>query len=68
MLASVVVRTVAFCTRHPWPVIITALVLAVVSALYAAEHFAIKTDAAALLPRDLPWRQSELSFAKRALL
>jgi hypothetical protein len=39
-----------------------ALVLAVVSALYAAAHFAINTDAAALLPRDLPWRQSELSF------
>ena len=72
MLASAVVRTVAFCTRHPWPVIIVALALAVMSAIYAAAHFAINTDAAALLPRNLPWRQSEAAlkatFPQRQLL
>ena len=62
MLTSAVLRMVGFCTRHPWPVIVIAAVLAIVSALYTTTHFAITTDTDQLLPQDLPWRQHELAY------
>src|SRR5438132_4392368 len=62
MLTTAVLRMVGLCTRHPWPVIIIAAVLAIVSTLYTATHFAITTDTDQLLPKDLPWRQHELAY------
>src|SRR5206468_759432 len=62
MLTSAVLRVVGFCTRHPWPVIVIAAVLAIGSALYTVTHFAITTDTDQLLPQDLPWRQHELAY------
>src|SRR5882724_193736 len=62
MLTSAVLQVVGFCTRHPWPVIAIAAVLATGSALYTATHFAITTDTDQLLPADLPWRQHELAY------
>jgi hypothetical protein len=62
MLASAVASIVRFSTRFPWPVIVLAAVLTLVSALYAGTHFAINTDAESLLPRNLSWRQSELNY------
>ena len=62
MLTSAVLRMVGFCTRHPWPVIVIAAVLAIGSALYTATHFAITTDTDQLLPQDLPWRQNEQAY------
>ena len=62
MLTSAVLQMVGFCTRHPWPVIFIAAVLAISSALYTATHFAINTDTDQLLPKDLPWRQHELAY------
>src|SRR5262245_31552538 len=72
MLASAVVRVVDFCNRHPWPVLLVSVALAVLSGLYAARHYAINTDTQSLLPRSLSWRQSELelqrTFPQRQLL
>src|SRR5256885_12172298 len=62
MLTSAVLQMVGFCTGHPWPVIVIAAVLAIVSALYTVTHFAIPTDTDQLLPADLPWRQHELAY------
>src|SRR2546430_15221141 len=62
MLTSAVLRMVGFCTRHPWPVIIFAAMLAIGSALYTVAHFAITTDTDQLLPKDLPWRQHEQAY------
>jgi uncharacterized protein len=62
MLISAVLRTVGSCTRHPWPVIVIAAVLAISSALYTATHFAITTNTDQLLPKDLPWRQHEEAY------
>src|SRR5439155_1408834 len=62
MLTSAVSRMVGFCTRHPWPVIVIAAMLAIGSALYTAAHFAITTDTDRLLPKDLPWRQHEQAY------
>src|SRR4051812_8561035 len=62
MLASAVASIVRFCTRYPWPVIVLAAAATLACSAYTATHFAINTDAQSLLPRDLPWRQSELNF------
>lgn len=62
MLASAVASIVRFSTRFPWPVLVLAVVLTLASAFYAATHFAINTDAESLLPRNLPWRQSEINY------
>jgi hypothetical protein len=62
MLNSAIVRTVEFCTRHIWGVIIAALIVAAASATYAVRHFAIDTNVNNLISRDLPWRKGELEY------
>jgi hopanoid biosynthesis associated RND transporter like protein HpnN len=56
------VRLVRLCVRHPWPVIVIALSLAGFSGIYAARHFAVKTDINDLFPRELPWAQRAYAF------
>ena len=62
MVNAAIVRTVAFCTRQAWAVIILALTVAAVSGIYAVHHFSIDTDVNNLISRDLPWRQRELEY------
>jgi len=64
MLRSSVFRTVDFCTRHAWWVIVLALVLAAASTDYAVRHFAIKTDVTDLFPPDLPWAQRASEYTR----
>jgi hopanoid biosynthesis associated RND transporter like protein HpnN len=63
-LTSLVVRIIDACTRHPWPVVVAALVLAIASGTYAVRHFSITTDINKLISPDIPWRQRELAFDK----
>jgi uncharacterized protein len=62
MLQSWINRAVAYCTGHHRGVIAGALLLAVISAVYAARNFAIDTDVNDLLSAKLPWRQQEIAF------
>ncbi len=62
MLRSPIVRLVDLCARHAWPVIVIALALSAFSGVYAARHFAIRTDINDLFPRDLPWTQRAFAF------
>ena len=62
MITTLVVRAIDFCARYAWPVIGTALLLAVASSWYAATHFAMTTDINQLISTDIPWRQRELKF------
>ena len=64
MLRSSVFRTVDFCTRRAWWVIVLALALAAASGVYAARHFAIKTDVTDLFPHDLPWTQRAFEYMR----
>ena len=57
MLRSAIVRLVELCTRYAWAVIVGAIALSVFSAIYAVQHFAVKTDVNDLFPRDLPWAE-----------
>ena len=64
MLRSSVYRTVDFCARHAWWVILLSLLLAAASTVYATRHFAIKTDVTDLFPRDLPWTQRAFAYMR----
>jgi hopanoid biosynthesis associated RND transporter like protein HpnN len=62
MLRSSVFRTVGFCTQHAWWVIVLAIALAAASTVYAARHFAIKTDVNELFAPDLAWTQRAYQY------
>jgi uncharacterized protein len=62
MLRTAIVRTVDLCTRHAVWVIVLLIALAASSAVYAARHFAIKTDVTDLFPPDLPGTRRALEF------
>jgi uncharacterized protein len=64
MLKARIASIVNICTHYPWVVIVIALLLSVVSGVYAIRHFAINTDVNQLISTDLPWRQRELAFAQ----
>jgi uncharacterized protein len=64
MLRSSIVRIVGVCTRHPWWVVASAVVLGILTGLYAATHFKIQTDVDALISPELPWAQHALAFNK----
>src|SRR5262249_5736913 len=56
---------VRLSSRHAWPVILSLLLLAAVSASYFTRHFAISTDSKQLLSSSLPWRQQEMILNAR---
>ncbi len=62
MLQQWINRGVGYCVRHFRAVIAAALLLAAVSGVYTATHFAIDTDINDLLSAKLPWRQQEIAF------
>jgi hopanoid biosynthesis associated RND transporter like protein HpnN len=62
MLQQWIDRAVAYCISHSKLVIAAALLLAALSAIYAARHFAIDTDINNLISERLPWRQNEIAF------
>ena len=62
MLNAVMTRTVAFCTRHAWGVILFAVILAALSGTYSVRQFSIDTNVNNLISRELPWRKRELEY------
>jgi uncharacterized protein len=64
MLRTAIVGTVDFCIRYAMQVIGIAALFTLISAVYAANHFAIDADANELISHDLPWRQREADFDK----
>src|SRR5436309_5140721 len=64
MLRSSILRTVDFCNRYAWWVIVVGVALGAASSVYTVRHFAIKTDVKDLFPHDLPWTQQAFEFLK----
>ncbi|SJZ82627.1 hypothetical protein SAMN02745126_02450 [Enhydrobacter aerosaccus] len=60
--ASLIGRAVAFSTRHPFLVLLTAIGFTVAALVYTAQHFAMTADTAELISTKLKWRQRELAF------
>ena len=59
-----VVRIVDFCTRYPWPVLVSAAVIAAAAGFYAVDHFAITTNVSNLLSSRLPSHERETQYEK----
>ena len=64
MLQKWIDRGVAYCIRYSKLVIAAAILLAALSAIYTARHFAIDTDINNLISERLPWRQNEIAFQR----
>src|SRR3981081_604960 len=64
MLQQAIVTTVDYCTRYARQVVGIAILFGIVTAIYAAGHFAIDADVNKLISKDLPWRQREAAFNK----
>src|SRR5499427_8959904 len=64
MLQQAIVTIVDYCTRYAVWIIGIAVVLGLVTAVYAARHFAIDADVNKLISKELPWRQREVAFEK----
>ncbi|HEY6994988.1 MAG TPA: MMPL family transporter [Xanthobacteraceae bacterium] len=64
MLQKAIVTTVDYCSRYSTQIIGIAALLGLVTAIYAAGHFAIDTDVNKLISKELPWRQREVAFQK----
>jgi uncharacterized protein len=64
MLQKAIVTTVDYCSRYSTQIIGIAALLALVTAIYAAGHFAIDADVNKLISKELPWRQREVAFEK----
>ena len=63
MLTKTIERTVVFCTRHEWLVLLMASIVAMVSCVYAARHFAITTDVTELIAaKDSVWFKNQLAY------
>ncbi len=58
-MRSPVPRLVALGVARPWATLAAALALLLVALGYAATHFTMTTDTAALISPDVPWRQQE---------
>jgi hopanoid biosynthesis associated RND transporter like protein HpnN len=64
MIHSAIVRTVDFCARNRWPIVIAGALLMLGAAAFDAARFSINTDIEGLISQDLPWRQRELELSK----
>jgi hopanoid biosynthesis associated RND transporter like protein HpnN len=63
-IASAIRRTIIACASRAVWVVVAAIAVAVGAGFYAANNFAINTDASKLISSNVPWRQREIAFAK----
>ena len=64
MLKKLIIATVQFCAKWPWPVIAAGVAIAAISAAYVADRFKINTDINKLISNDLSWRKRDLAYQK----
>ena len=68
MIARAMLRLVATSVARPLGVLAVALALVAGSAFYAASHFAMTTDTAALISPDIEWRKNERAVETAEML
>src|SRR5258706_6095437 len=64
MLKALLVETVRFSAERRWLTLFIAVLVAALSGVYAARHFALNTDIEKLISPNLPWRQDEIAFER----
>jgi hopanoid biosynthesis associated RND transporter like protein HpnN len=62
MLESVVFRTVTWCERRAFAVVIAMLVAAIFATIFVVHAFRMDTDTANMISPTLPWRQQVAHF------
>ena len=62
MLSMAIVRIVEASYRRAWLTLALALLVALVSSVFAARHFAINTNTDDLISDKLDWRQRQIAF------
>jgi len=62
IISALVVRSIGFCTHYAWRIIAAAIVLALISAWYAATHFSMTTDIKRLISSHTTAWERELAF------
>jgi uncharacterized protein len=63
-IARFVVAIVAACSRFPWIVLVVAILVAIASGYYTANHFAINTNTKHFISARLLWRQNLIALDK----
>ncbi len=63
ILPGLLARLAGGCARHPWPVLLLALLLAVGAVALAQARLAISTDVDELFSPSLPWKQRQAAYA-----
>lgn len=63
-LTAAVCAVVAACIRRPFAVVCLAAVLTAACGLYAAAHFAVKTDINTLIAPGRPWAQRAIDYMR----
>src|SRR6201994_4171330 len=62
LLQCALVRLVDASRRHAWTVVLTGILLAIGSGLYASHHLGVNTDTDQMFSGSLPWRQRALAL------
>jgi uncharacterized protein len=63
MLNAAIVRIVDFSARRRWQVLIVAVLVATLAAIFDVERFSITTDTEGLISRSLAWNQRQSVFS-----
>ncbi len=63
MMNSAIVRTVDFCARYRWLVIVAATLLMLGTAAFDAARFSVNTDVESLIS-NLPWHERQAQLTK----
>lgn len=64
MLTRLLAGAVGFGRRHALSMTVLALVLAALAGGFAARHLGVDTDTDHMFAASLPWRQTEIAFAR----
>jgi hopanoid biosynthesis associated RND transporter like protein HpnN len=60
--APIVERIVAFCARNAALVVLLALFVGIISAVYSATHFGMNSDPESLISSQTSWRKRNIAF------
>lgn len=62
VVRRLIVAAATWSARHPWPVLLVALVLTIGCAHHVATHFRMNTDSADLIAANVPWKERSAAF------
>jgi len=64
MIKSAIVRTVDYCARYRWTVVIAGTLLMLGAVAFDAAKFSVNTDVEALISENLGWHQRQVELSR----